>query len=168
MTSVFLLSVYTGFFICMVLGQPEIVDKQLLKKFIAWDDLTAQFHHIAQTVEEKTQQAPIFVPLDLYNIASELSFYQAKFLLDAKVKKTYSVIGGHIFGLNSLMYRYWSPKVNLSGKNLILIATETYYFDMASIDLLTIRKSPVMRLWGKSAATSLAIRPYYYQIVKVK
>lgn len=163
-----LLFAYLAFFISVSLSWPEFVNHKLLKKFIAWDKLSAQFYELAHDKEIKSQQAPIFVALDLYNIASELSFYQAKFLAQGTIKKSYEVIGGDFLGLDSLMYRYWSSGIDLSGKTLILIATEKNYFSIPSIDNLCVRQSPVMSLWATSFASNTMIRPYYYQFVQVK
>lgn len=167
-TAIILLISYVLFLFCITFGRPNAIHHQLFKKFIAWDNLTQQFHTIAREIEEKTHQKPIFVPLDLYNIASELSFYQAKFLAKHAINTSYHVMGGHVFGNESLMFRYWSPQNQLPHTTLILIATEPQFLESSQINTLTYPQSKTRLIWSYGPDLHSPIRPYYYRVVKPK
>ena len=164
-TAVVLLCCYSGLMFTVTFGTPEIVHRNLLSKYIAWDDLTQQLYAVAKRVEAKTQVTPIIVPLDTYNIGSELSFYQAKLLAEGAISKVYPIVGRHIFGDESLMYRYWSNGFSIRGNTLILVSGEPDYFNQSRVKEWIIKESPVNLLWSHSQGRGEQIKPYYYQVV---
>ena len=166
-TSFLLLFLYSGSLFVITQGTPERTYQQLFRKFIAWDNLTQQVHDLAKRIEDETHMAPIIVPLDLYNLNSEFSFYQEKFLAQGDITKRYRIIGRHIFGIPSLMYYYWSDKKNLSGKTLIVISKDRGDLDNAAFRKRTIEKSPIQMLWSHSQVHLAEATPYYYQIVEM-
>ena len=166
--AVALLFIYTSIIGVIVLGIPGVASQNLFQKYISWDNFTEQLNIVAEQIEAKTNTTPIIVPLDVYNISSELSFYQAKRLKQDKTRKIYPVIGRHIFGLNSLMYRYWSNNESLSGKTLILVSTGLSVFDSININNKVIITSPPRELWSHNQGNGLLIEPFYYEIVRMK
>ena len=107
------------------------------------------------------------MPLDLYNIASELSFYQAKMFQNGKIQEVYPIIGRHIFGIDSLMYRYWANNTTLSGKTLILISPVIKDFDWRSIHEQGQVLYPPKKLMSRSQGRGVALAPYYYEVVRL-
>lgn len=166
-TASVLLTIYSGI-IVITFCTPDIHYKKNLAKIIAWDDLTRQVYDIAQKTEATTQSSPVLVPLDLYNIGSELAFYQAKFLADGDIIKSYPVVGGHVFGTESLMYRYWSNKNELKGKTLITLSRDPEDFNNEIYKKSVIQQSPVNSFWSHSQLRGTKINEYYYQIVQMK
>ena len=167
-TSVLLICYGSAMFI-ITFGAPEVIYKTLFTKFIDWGDLTQQVHTVASHIEAQTNTSPIIVPLDLYNIGSEFSFYQAKFLAHGEMQKIYPIIGRQIFGAESLMYRYWSPpKGSLAGKTLIIISNDRRDFNNKMIIKQTIAQSPLRILWSHSQVHGARVSPYYYQVVQMK
>ena len=149
-------------------NKSELIQQKLLLKVIAWDDLIKQLHAVAQKTEQKTHHKVLFVPLDNYPISSELTFYQAKFLAQGEIKKTYSVVGAHIFNLESLMYRYWSSKEDLSDTVLILVSKEKWRFDESSVSSRVQELSKLSKVWSLGQGQNLRNIPYYYKVVKLK
>lgn len=165
-TAVISLSCYCLMMVTITLGIPEIVQKNIFQKFISWRDLTHQFYLVAKQVEKETHSPPIFVPLDLYNISSELNFYQAKFLSHGDIQQTYPIVGRHVFGEDSLMYRYWAKNYPITGKTLILISTAPSYFDNPEI-LKQIRViPPTKKLWSHGQGRGELLNPIYYRVVQ--
>lgn len=160
-TAIMLLTLYAGILSCITFGKPQRINKQLLSKYIAWNDLTHQVLNAA----EKTQQPLTIIPLDVYNIASELNFYQAKFKAQHQITTTYPIIGRDFFGLNSLMYEYWSKQQPPADKTLLLIAENPALFTIHEVQSHVIAVSPLRSFWAKSQGAGLKIRRYYYQIV---
>lgn len=150
----------------ITLGTPEIVYKSFFRKFIAWDNLTQQVHRVASRITAETGATPFIIPLDLYNIGSELSFYQAKFLVQKNIHQSYPVIGRHVFGGESLMYKYWSKDTNLTNKTLIVISQDLTDFN--NLKHYVIEKSPLTTIWSQNQVRGAQIKPCYYQVVQMK
>ena len=148
--------------------QPNLIPNKALRSFISWEDLTIKFNKEAKLIENQTHLTPIFVSLDLYNLNSQLAFYQAKLLAEDKIIKTYSVLGRDIFGYESLMYKYWSKGKNLQGAPLILISTNADDFYWPEIKEKIIIKSPVTIVWAKTQGMGKKNRPYYYVLAELK
>ena len=106
--------------------------------------------------------------MDLYNIGSELAFYQAKLFEQGKIKEIYPIIGRHIFGKSSLMYQYWSNEVIISGKTLLLITTHLEDFDLPSIKSQSVILTPPKKIWSHSQGNETQIEPYYYEFVQMR
>lgn len=147
-------------------GYPGYVHKNLLRTFFCWDDFTSKFHSLAQQIESDTGKIPVFTALDSYHINSQLSFYQAKLLSKHKISNSYETNGAHFFGIDSLMYRYWSKK-DLSDRILILIAPQSDWLDNLEIRRLTSAQSPIKKIWSYSPGSRVKTQAFYYQIVRM-
>ena len=167
-TATVLLCVYSAALLMMYANKSELIQQKLFKEHIAWHTLTEKFHSLAKQIAIDTQLTPAFVPLDNYQIGSELAFYQAKYLAKGTINQTYPTIGAHIFGGNSLMYRYWSTKEDSFGKPLILIATNTEAFDDPGIKNQIIEQSKLNKIQSISQGQGIASTTYYYKIVQMK
>ncbi len=166
-TSFVLLLVYSGLLFCIISGMPRIVNQTIFSKYIAWDDLTRQINAAALGVETKQKTAPLIAPMD-YNLGSELVFYQAKFLKQGTILKTYPIIGKQIFGYESLMYKYWTKDTPIAGKILLVVTEEPSDFEKPEITLRTIAKSKTKSLWAHAQGAGGNIRKYYYKVVQMK
>ncbi len=164
---VFVLLCYSVIIGAITFGAPEKISQKLFKNLISWEKLTEQVYVVAKNIEDTTNSTPIIIPLDAYRIGSELAFYQTKFLAKGTIPKIYPIIGRHIFGTDSLMYRYWSQGEDLSGKTLILISTQPEDFDAPALTEKVIVLSPSHGLWSYSQGRGVPITRYYYEVVKM-
>ena len=162
------LAIYCALISVVTFGVPEIAHKNFLKRYFAWGELSRALNAVASDIEAKTHIAPIFAPLDAYNISSELSFYQAMYKNQGSIQKVYPVIGRHIFNCNSLMYKYWDNGDNLSGKTLILITSELPDFEIRNVVAEVIDKSSLHIIWSYSERGHSKIQPFYYKVVEMK
>lgn len=162
------LVIYLALIITISFGTSEKLQQTFLRKFIAWGTLTQAFQTIARQVEIETKTTPIFVPLDKYPIGSELGFYQAKFLAQGQILKTYPIIGCHIFGGQSLMYRYWATQDNLLNKKLILISANPNSFENFAIKNAVKELSLLKKVQSYSQGQGLPLTNYYYKVVEMK
>ncbi len=167
-TAVILLLFYCSMLFCIIFGTPEDINRKLFSKYIAWNDLVRQVHAVAVDVETTTHTTPLIVPMDLYNIGSELAFYQAKFLERGQIAKTYKIIGADIFAHNSLMYQYWSKGEVVAGKTLILIDEHAETFETPEVTMRATAISKPNILWSHSQGRGAEIRKYYYKVVRMK
>jgi dolichol-phosphate mannosyltransferase len=137
----------------------------LHEKLTPWDSFTKEIYDIAQEVEAKSHKSPVIVPLDTYNIASELSFYQQKYLNQKKITSSFKVIGSHVFGLNSLMYQYWGDIDEAKGNTVILISQNMTPFSYPQVNQHVISLSPIksVEYQGKNDKSLL----FYYKIIKL-
>lgn len=166
LTGLLLLVFYIGLLSCMNLGTPDIAYQTFLTKYIDWNDFNQQIHVIAKKTEQQFAAPVVIIPLDRYSIASELAFYQAKSLNQRKITHTYHILGGDIFGHESLMYRYWSEKESYTGKTILLVSVDANA--MNSIHDQIIVMSPIQTFWAHNQGKGATITPYYYQAVKFR
>ncbi len=167
-TAMLLLLVYSCMLFCIIFGIPKRINQQVFSKYISWSHFTQQIHTIATDIEQKNQTTPIIIPTDLYNIASELAFYQAKFASQGKISTIYKVLGSDVFNHESLMYRYWSKGEVVSGKLALLIDENPVKFEVQNVTTRVIPQSNTNALWSYSQGIGEKIRKYYYKIVQIK
>lgn len=163
-TSHALLLAYAMLFFCATFGHPAWMSKTLLVTIFDWEKLTQDFSQIASKEVEKSGKRPIFVPLDNYNIASELTFYQAKFAQNNSHFTPYLVNSPTIFHLSELMFDIWN-QYDTKGKTLILISVSPHSFLNPSILEKTQALSPIKHIWSKSQGYSSNKIRFYYQLV---
>ncbi|AMP90876.1 hypothetical protein [Legionella pneumophila] len=125
--SLFLL--YSASIFIIYNNSSQSIQQRYFKTIIACNDLTKQFYDIARSIESTKGITPTFVFLDKYATGSELSSYQAKMFAEGIISKIYSVERGHVFGAESLMYRYWSSTGNVIGTPLIVISKDRKALD---------------------------------------
>lgn len=166
-TALLLLVCYSSGLLIANFNTSEVVQEKLFIKVIAWEPLIKKFHDLAQQIEVETKKTPIFVPLDNFPIGSELSFYQAKFLAQGTIIKSYPIIGSHIFGWDSLMYRYWSKKEELAGIPLIVISKELWRFDLPELKQQVVEESELKEIWSYGQGQGVKNIPFYYKVVQV-
>lgn len=166
-TAVVLLIAYSAMLLCISSGRPVTINRLLFSKYIDWHDLTLQVNAIAKEIEKRMGTSPIIVPMDLYNIGSELSFYQAKFLNHRQIQTAYKIIGRDRFGHDSLMYQYWSKNEDTAGKILILFSEQSSDFNRPEVTMRVIAQSKPKALWSHSQGANENIRKYYYQVVRM-
>ncbi|MDP3561348.1 MAG: glycosyltransferase family 39 protein [Legionellaceae bacterium] len=167
-TSISLLFFYIAMLCCLRLGTPEVAYRAFLNKYIDWNDFNQQIYNIATKAEKQLHASISLIPLDRYNIASELSFYQAKSLAENKASHSHSVIGMDIFGYESLMYRYWTKEKVFTDKIALLISVEPTLFEREDIVNKFTVLSSTQTFWAHNQGKADNITPYYYQIVKLR
>lgn len=168
LTSMVLGVCYIAAVLCITSGKPPILHEYLFRKLLPWDHLSRKVHNIASTYTQEHHTKLIIIPLDLYNLGSELAFYQTKQFDTHEVDSIFPIIGGHIFGTSSLMYQYWGSREVLKGKTLLLISEESYRFNNANIYEKTTFKEPLDTLQVASATKTGRAREFYYKIVSMK
>jgi len=159
---------YTYFLNLVCYRNQSIIPPVQLIKLSNWDQFTLQFHSIAAQIEKETNQAPVFVPMDLYNTASELSYYQYKNLMNGEISQSYPVSGGHVVGQTSLMHRYWTKREDLIGKTLIIISVHPEYLESPEVvnHVQTIR--PIGQVTSYTQGKPDKIQIYYYKVGVLK
>mgnify|MGYP000246322687 CR=1 FL=1 len=162
-------AVYMSMLVIVSSGVPHTLYRLLFTKFIGWEKLARDFHAIADDIAMQIDGKPSFVPLDRYNIASELTYYQQHWVnIGESSSIVYSVIGAHIFNIESLMFKYWDMETQSTGKNLILISPELSDFANSVLKDKVVTRGPMKMIWAYSQRGQNPVRPYYYQWVQLK
>lgn len=166
-TTIVLLLGYIGIIICITSGKPTTIYKTIFTKFIDWNNFQSQVNKIATETTIKYNKPTIIIPIDKYNIASELAFYQAKSQKLKQINHTYEIIGRNIFGLDSLMYKYWYNEKPLTNEVMLLICGEKYLLEQLAVINNTTPLTPIENFWAISQGKNAEISKYYYQIVQM-
>ncbi len=131
-----------------------------LSSMAGWKDLATQMEAIENSVEEEAGAEPFIVGMDKNKIASELTFYRYKQSRTGKGsyddEGLLATTGRHLFGMESLMYKYWLREAEIrdlakKGIPLILVSREPREFskdrikasgwEMGAIKELIVRKN---------------------------
>lgn len=155
-----LIGTYALIMCCISYGKPEFLNKLVFTKMVSWEQLTEDLYHIAAKQSTQGSQ-PVFMPLDLYGIASELNFYQTKQGKMQPNLKPFSVVQ------RGLMYGFWTNPDSLHGKTIVLISPIKERFANNPIYAITEQLSDIQTVWGVSQGKEARTVPYYYQIVRM-
>jgi dolichol-phosphate mannosyltransferase len=158
----------------LTLGFPGVPYPQAgdLGAMIGWKDLGNQVEAIEDNIEKDTGVKPFVVGMDKNKIASELAFYrqrQGPYDADRKNEAVLETIGRHIFGMESLMFRYWFPEnlqlgLQKKGQVLILVTRELQEIDRGRIGSKGWEIGEIKRLELKKNDVPVGV--YYYTIAK--
>ncbi len=92
---------------------------------LGWDNMAKQIEDTVKYHEEVKGKRPIVVGMDRYRITSGLSFYHTKLTNNSATDITNGlppVTGRHLFGLRSLMYRYWHPPQLFAKQDILALS----------------------------------------------
>jgi dolichol-phosphate mannosyltransferase len=102
----------------MVLGVPDLglTHAALDPLPVAWRQFGEQADIIEKTIERTTGSEPLLVGMDRYFLSSEMAFY------DPDKDGAENTAGRSLFGMDSLMFRYWFKPAEVRGRNIILFS----------------------------------------------
>ena len=132
-TFICLILLYSFFLPYLAAGTPYLSRFQPINfdYIVGWKNLASQIESIEDKVENITGVEPYVIGMDKNKIASELAFYRNR--IRPKGEGLYYTTGRHIFGEDSLMFQYWTPKINEQANKkdqvLILVSRELPEFD---------------------------------------
>ncbi|OGV28588.1 MAG: hypothetical protein A3E88_04735 [Legionellales bacterium RIFCSPHIGHO2_12_FULL_35_11] len=163
-TAVILLLFSLSLIICIATGKPRPVYQAIFTKFIDWNKFEKKVTSIANNLTKEYNKSLVVIPLDKYNIASELAFYQTK---DNNLESYHQIVGRNVLGLESLMYKYWYNGEDLQDKILLLISEERYIFDILAVKNNTVPITKVSKFNAMAPKSNTKAKNYYYQAVKI-
>ncbi|MGV3740515.1 MAG: glycosyltransferase family 39 protein [Gammaproteobacteria bacterium] len=160
---------YTYLLMGISYGNLININKKWLSPIIAvsWQKFSQDFYHIATLVKQDyPSQQPILLPLNMYRVESELTFYQNKQYQQQPNLKPFTVHHAAMFGINGLMFELWDKK-DLHGKIVILMSDNKNMLNTDIIHAKTQALAPIQTMWTKSQNSNSEFFPYYYQVVKM-
>jgi dolichol-phosphate mannosyltransferase len=91
---------------------------------------------------EKERNEPILVvAMDRNKIASGLAFYRAK--INPANRPAFSTASGHLFGVGALMYEFWFPTTEQTGKTMLLVGEKS---DELNSPIVLARSTPISEI----------------------
>jgi dolichol-phosphate mannosyltransferase len=175
-TLLLLVLFWGAFMYYLVLGFPGVPypHEGGLGFIIGWKDLGHQVETLEDQIEKDLGVEPFVVGMDKNQIASELAFYrhrQSPQKADSGKEAVGETIGRNIFGMESLMYRYWLPEnlqagLQKKGQVLILVTRELHEIDRKQIRSRgwEVGETKELRL----EKNGLPVGVYYYAIAKYR
>jgi dolichol-phosphate mannosyltransferase len=151
------------------LPYPRARDVSLL---LGWKDLARKVDQIERDIASSQDGKPLVVGMDKCYISSELAFYRSKNAgQERKEEILSSTTGRHLFGMESLMYRFWFPEAwvkELPRKKpvLILITRELHELNRDQISSRGWEMDRVRELDLKR--DGLPVGRYYYALARPK
>jgi len=135
-------------------------------RLLGWRDLASQLRRAEESFNGQDGTKLVIVGMDKYNLASGIAFYrhlaetdQGSLLGKAAVANT---IGRHLFGLSSLMYRYWGPRDRYEGHDLMLVGRDPGDLAAERVARHFSRLGPVRQI--PTTKNGKPVGRYYYRI----
>ena len=121
----------------------------------------ADINALVSKLEKERNEPILVVAMDRNKIASGLAFYRNK--ANATNKPALKTASGHLFGVGALMYEFWFPSNNQTGKTMLLVGEK---IDELNSAIVLVRATPIGEIKtitttknGKQTGT------YYYRLV---
>ena len=166
-TVISLLLIYGAGLHYLVLGFPGMpYPKDLLG--LGWPEVAREVEQIVDDIEIRTGVRPLVVGMDKAHISSWLAFYRGNSSRYAKERRSNrgarDTASRHLFGGSSLMYRYWFPPAEQTGKTMVLVGYKPKNLTGSRIDRRIDRGGEVKELVVKR--NDRIIRRIYYRVVE--
>jgi dolichol-phosphate mannosyltransferase len=121
----------------------------------------AEVESIVNKLEKERNEPILVVAMDRNKIASGLAFYRNK--INSANKPAFTTASGHLFGVGALMYEFWFPTTEQTGKTMLLVSEKS---DELNSPIVLARSTPIGEIKtittqknGKQTGT------YYYRLV---
>lgn len=111
-----LMLLYAGFLYYLELGLPGMPTDDNMSLPVAWKELGREVENVEREVQTQRGQAPVVVGMDKYFLSSQISFY------DPDRDGVADTSGRHLFGRESLMWRFWHPKGAVMGRHVLMVS----------------------------------------------
>ena len=83
----------------------------------------AEIEMLVTQLEKQRNEKILVVAMDRNKIASGLAFYRNK--INATKKSAFDTASGHLFGVGALMYEFWFPSAEQTGKTMLLVGEKS-------------------------------------------
>jgi len=158
--------IYPAFLTYLAFGLPGLgysAKMDLLP--VGWSEMGAALEQLKHETREKTKTPTVVVGMDRNFIASQAAFYAVD--QEAALRET---TGAHLFGRNSLMFKFWTPPASLEGATLLLVSFRRQDLDQAAIRKRCLSLSPIAQHYlirnGKPIRSYFTTVASGYQVAK--
>ncbi len=155
-TIVILLLFFGGGLYYLYTGLPGLPPVENMSLPVAWKEMGKEVQTLKQEVRTETGNDPVIVGLGAYFISSELSFYLPGGNIPGHVS------GQHLFGMRSVMWKYWAPASAVTGRAIMLIGFQPDQLSNKILEESFERLAPIdYRLIKKNARV---VGKFYYRM----
>ena len=130
---------------------------------MGYADFAAEIESIVTQLKKERNENILVVAMDRNKIASGLAFYRTIAKAKDADKPALETASGHLFGVGALMYEFWFPSAEQTGKTMLLVGEK---IDELNSEIVLSRSTPIGEIktistWknGKQTGT------YYYRLV---
>lgn len=123
----------------LALIQEGIAPTMGMESPVAWREMAQQVENIEDEVALETGHAPVVVGMNKFFISSENAFYDPD---DDGLSET---SGRHLVGLDSLMWKQWSPAQAARGRDVLMVSFSADDIQAPSVASRFPRLGPVQR-----------------------
>jgi dolichol-phosphate mannosyltransferase len=129
---------------------------------MGFSGLGAQIETLTSKFEKERNEKILVVGMDRNKISSGLAFYRTK--ANGSRNAAFETASGHLYGVPSLMYKFWFPAAAQNGKTMLLVGEKS---EELSNEVLQPRATPLTEtekiIAGKNGKQT---GTYYYRLVK--
>ena len=143
-TVVILMLIYGAGLHYLSLGLPMIKYPQNTH-LMGFSGFGADINRLASNLEKVKHEPILVVAMDRNKIASGLAFYRnkANLYVNNSYQPAFTTASGHLFGVGALMYEFWFPAINQTGKTMLLISEKPGELNSA---LVLARATPISEI----------------------
>ena len=105
---------------------------------MGYADFGAEIESIVTQLEKERNENILVVAMDRNKIASGLAFYRTK--VKGADKPALETASGHLFGVGALMYEFWFPSAEQTGKTMLLVGEK---IDELNSEIVLARATPI-------------------------
>jgi hypothetical protein len=157
-------SIFVGFWVYLGCGVPGISYGTNLSKLIGWEDLADKVSTIVAETQKTAPARVIVVGMDKHYTPAELNFYLHK-LSERSGRSAPLVIGRSMFGLDCLMFEYWSADVKVA-KDDVLVLVARSPLDLEAPSVVARLQNPTPVVEYRAQTHGKASGRYYYRIAQ--
>jgi dolichol-phosphate mannosyltransferase len=154
----------------LVLGFPAVPYPRKKLMGMGMEDLARKVEIVEETYERQIGEEPFIVCMDTDRLAGWLAFYAIKTSgspLDFEtLEAVRDTTGGHLFGKNSMMYRYWHPLEKLRNRPILLISGDPEDLQNARVNMVTESKGDIQKIVVEKSGKVLGT--YFYRWLRIK
>lgn len=132
-----------------------------------WSEFSREIDAIVDRAEERTGNRPVVIGMDRYQTSSGIAFYRTKNSTDKPsdqrnrgVKET---LGWHMFGWNSLMYKYWADPQDFNGRDILVVTSRKERLESPYFQKRIVQMDPIRSLTVKKGGE--AVKQFYTRLV---
>ncbi|HAI10878.1 MAG TPA: dolichyl-phosphate beta-D-mannosyltransferase [Phycisphaerales bacterium] len=150
----------------LVLGLPGVGYSDKMRLPVAWEEMGLLVENVEEQVEADTQTEPLVVGLDKYFTASQVAFYRHKMKRTEPNHETDEgfehTTADHLFDGTGLMYKYWFPAKDQTGRILLLISRDPSKLSNQSISVYFDSLSPIQQ--ARISKHDKSAGGFYYRV----
>jgi dolichol-phosphate mannosyltransferase len=144
-------------------GIPGIPYSEKLQRFVGSRILARELSRIEDNLRRERGADVVVVGMDKHYTGSHIGFYRANLAYERGEAKPKPTVGRHLFGGNSLSFRFWSSPADFRGRTLLLVSRYEWDLNDAIVGRYAHREKPPTALIAMRGSSRVG--RLYYRVV---